>query len=112
MYDATSQSGSSISCSSDRSTSIQWWWKSNPTAASSSGAVRIRPVRLNGDCREAFLLNEPFRDLCSGVVKVVGSVISFPQQNETRISKQFHKELLVLWSSCQDVPMFTNCPNL
>jgi hypothetical protein len=40
-------------------------------------AVGIWPVRLHCNRPEAFLFNQPFCDLRSGVVKVVGSVRGF-----------------------------------
>ncbi len=43
----------------------------------------IWPVRLNRNCGEAFLLNQPFRNLGPRVIKVVRSVRGFPQQDET-----------------------------
>ena len=61
-------------------------------------AVGVGPIGLDRDGREAFLLDEPLRDLGALAVELVRAVGRLAEQHEARVADQVH-ERVVVWAA-------------
>ena len=58
-------------------------------------AIRVRPIRFDGDCRKLLLLDQPLRDLCALLLEIVSSVRGRAQQHEASVADPFQQRIVV-----------------
>ena len=64
-------------------------------------AIGAGPIRLCGNGRKTFFLDEPLGDLGALPIKLVGAVRRRPQQDEARIVDEIHERIIVMSGAVQ-----------
>ena len=65
--------------------------------------VRVRPVGLDCYCIEPLLDDQPFRDLGALVIKVVGAVGGFSQQDQACFANSVEERAVIAFGVVQSV---------